>query len=341
MWRIRKAFPEARVTLLSNSDVKNPHYVSARSVLPPSGLYDDWLAYPANIPFKEKPSVFARLASEIRRRRFDAVIYLMNRNRPAAHILRDEMFFRFAAAGRIIGVKHLKENRLGSDLRKVSRAVGAESDFLLDCLSADSFPQTNDSPLFDLLLSDAEIEAARNWLRSNCAGLVPGRTLVAVAPASKWASKVWNEERYAEVVERLISQKGIFPVVFGGPEDREKGDRLLTRWQTGANAAGELGVRHAAAALSQCGLYLGNDTGTMHLAAAVGVPCVAIFAAVDLPNRWYPAGTRNQVFRKSVECEGCNTPHCFNQHKCLELVETVEVYDACIKVLDEASPHFG
>ena len=120
-----------------------------------------------------------------------------------------------------------------------------------------------------------------------------------------------------------------FRSIFGGAEDREKGDRLIARCKNGVNAAGSLSVRESAALLQDCTLYLGNDTGTMHLAAAVGTPCVAIFAAIDWVGKWTPFGDNNRVFRKSVECEGCHTPTCFNNHKCLDLVTVDEVYAAC------------
>src|SRR5207244_13352223 len=57
--------------------------------------------------------------------------------------------------------------------------------------------------------------------------------------------------------------------------------------------------------ISRCTLYLGNDTGTMHLAAAVGTRCIAIFSARDHPGKWYPYGQGHVVIRKRVTCEGC------------------------------------
>jgi heptosyltransferase-2 len=68
------------------------------------------------------------------------------------------------------------------------------------------------------------------------------KRLIGVAPGSKWESKIWSEERFYKVIERLIAEKNVFPVVFGGREDREKGNRLINRWGIGANAAGELDI---------------------------------------------------------------------------------------------------
>jgi ADP-heptose:LPS heptosyltransferase len=72
----------------------------------------------------------------------------------------------------------------------------------------------------------------------------------------------------------------------------------------------------------------------MHLAASVGTPCVAIFAAVDWPGRWEPFGSGHQTFRRQVECEGCFTSNCFNNNQCLELINADEVYGACLQILN-------
>ena len=92
-------------------------------------------------------------------------------------------------------------------------------------------------------------------------------------------------------------------------------------------------MRVAAAALGRCALYLGNDTGTMHLAAAVGTPCVAIFAAIDQANRWKPFGVHNALFRTRVECEVCLSPECFNDNICLRQINAEDVFEACIRSL--------
>ena len=132
----------------------------------------------------------------------------------------------------------------------------------------------------------------------------------------------------------MIREFDVWPVVFGGDEDRMVGDMLIRKWGRGYNAAGALGLRAAAAGLKRCTLFLGNDTGTMHMAAAVGVPCVAIFSSRDHPGRWYPRGERHRVFRSQIECEGCLLVECVErQNECLKRISAAEVLDACREVL--------
>jgi heptosyltransferase III len=334
LWALREAFPKAHIALLSNADAKNPHFVSPDRVLPREGLIDEFLAYPTNMPKAATAAASIKLAARLRLHKFDAVAYLMPRVRSLAQIERDERFFRLAGIKKMIGVDHLKKTRLPETIPVPTPTIESEAQHMLQCLAADGVTGSSKRNT-DLILSSDEIDAARNWF-INATGRTPNELrLVGVAPGSKWGSKIWPEERFAEIVRRLIDKHRVFPVVFGGAEDREKGDRLIAEWQQGANAAGELPVRASAALLRDCRLYLGNDTGTMHLAAAVGTPCVAVFAAIDWVGKWMPFGDNNRVFRKSVECEGCHSPMCFNNHKCLDLVTADEVYAACAETLNE------
>ncbi len=330
LWRVRHAMPDARLTLLSNADSQNPDYVSARGVLPENGLVDDWISYPSNAGSFSSIISFTRLAWMLRLRSFDAVVYLMPRTRTAAQIRRDRFFFRIAVSGPIIGIENLERNRIPEHAPHPMVPVERESDYLWNCLDHDRFPGSDLKRSTDLALTPAEFATADAWLMRHAKNPL----LIAISPGSKWPSKVWKEENFASIVSRLIERYGVFPIIFGGPEDAEIGDRLVGRWGAGANSAGKFTVRQSAAALSRCGLYLGNDTGTMHLAAAVGVKCVGIFAAIDWIGRWEPFGASNRILRKSVGCEGCHTPNCFNAHKCLELITVDEVFRSSAEILD-------
>lgn len=333
-WGIRRSFPEAQLTLLTNTNPNNPQYVLAQGVLPENGLFDNWMNYPVGLSKYQTLRMFTKLFLEIKRGSFDTLIYLMTRNRTMQQIKRDEQFFNFAGIKNIYGANYLKENLLNFEIEKPLPEIEPEMEFLIRSLVFDGFPINNRENLKpELLLTLDEKKVAENWLKENGGNNLCGKRLVGVAPGSKWDSKVWAEDKFFKVVKKLINENQVFPVIFGGSEDRAKGNRLLEKWQIGANAAGELNIRQAAAALENCQLYLGNDTGTMHLAASVGIRCVGIFAAIDFSGRWFPYGENHKIFRRQVECEGCHTPFCFNQHKCLELIEVEEVYRACVEIL--------
>lgn len=337
-WTVRDAFPAARLTLLSNANSANRKYVLAQNILPEKGLFDDWIMYPVETGKLEYIQSFISLFKELRRRKFDAVFYLMTRNRLPSQVKRDVLFFRLCGVKNIFGTEYLLRNYLDPKSSPPLPTVEPEADYLLNCLRFENFSSEKSeksSISKGLMLTADEIKIARRWLNENCFLRENGKKLIAVAPGSKWESKIWSEERFFEVVRKLIDEKNVFPIVFGGKEDRVKGNRLLNRWGIGANAAGELDIRPAAAALAECQLYVGNDTGTMHLAAAVDTPCVGIFSAIDWDGRWAPFGKCHRTIRKKVECEGCLSPVSLKGNKCLDLIEVKEVYEACLEVLDE------
>ena len=93
-------------------------------------------------------------------------------------------------------------------------------------------------------------------------------------------------------------------------------------------------MRQSAALLDRCKLFVGNDTGTMHLAAAGGLPCVALFSARDEQGKWDPMGGPHHVIRKSVPCAGCMLVQCVERDRlCLRLIEVDEVVAAAEDLL--------
>lgn len=305
----------------------------AKNVLPEQGMFDTYLIY-TNPPEKLKKALsLTRLFFDLKRKKFDCLFYLSTRLRIQSQIERDLKFFRSTGITEIFGTDHLKKNNLNFENSRPLPMVEPEYRFLLDCLPFETGGQISGCD-HDLALTGWEKNKAREWLGDKCGKDFENKKLIAVAPGSKWESKKWFEVRFVEVLRRLVYKYDVFPIIFGGKEDFLIGQSILSNFRKGANAAGELNIREAAAAIKYCKLYLGNDTGTMHLAAAAGTPCIGIFAAIDYPGRWYPFGEHNKIFRYQVECEGCHTPVCFNEHKCLEMISASEVFSACCEILD-------
>lgn len=158
--------------------------------------------------------------------------------------------------------------------------------------------------------------------------------LIAFGPGSKMQSKRWGEDRFRQLGIHLIKNYKIFPLIFGGPEDSELGDRLITAWGTGLNLAGKLSIPEAAVAMSRCNFYFGNDTGTMHLAAVAGLRCVCLFSARDNPGRWRPVGEGHQILRGRIDCEGCSAIECpYGDPKCMAMISVDQAYAAAEKFL--------
>jgi ADP-heptose:LPS heptosyltransferase len=82
--------------------------------------------------------------------------------------------------------------------------------------------------------------------------------------------------------------------------------------------------------MKRCAFFVGNDTGTMHMAAAMGLRCVAIFSSRERPGLWYPQGEGHKVFRTTIECEGCGLVECLERgNECLNCIKVDDVLAAC------------
>ncbi len=334
MWAVRRWQPEAVLTLMSDRHCGRP-YVLAEDLLRDTRLFEDFLPYVIEGAWPRRllqPLRNVRLMFQVRAGRFDAVVYLAPSTRTRSQVARDLAFFRCAGLTRVIGAEGfvpLPRKRPGVPLE----ATSSEADLLLQRLAADGVPVPPAGlGEMDLHLAEAEQTDVSRWLQPLSDD--GGRPWLGVGPGSKMPAKLWPEERFGEAVGELIRRFDVWPVVFGGEEDRAMGERLLRRWMRGHSAAGHLSLRAAAAALGRCRLFLGNDTGTMHLAAAAGIPCVAIFSAREWPGMWHPYRVPSRVLRSAVDCEGCGLTVCReHQNRCLTLIPTEMAVQACVEFL--------
>src|SRR5207244_7647749 len=201
---------------------------------------------------------------------------------------------------------------------------------LLDVVERAGVP-VRDPVRSDLALGLSADERRRLDAVWRTVGIAEGVDVFALAPGSKMPAKRWPIERFAEVGRGLRER---FPrgrlVVLGGAEDRELGNELRRRvGDDTINLAGDLSILESAEALRRCRLYIGNDTGTMHLAAAVGTPCVTIFSARDHPGRWEPHGAGHISLRHDLPCAGCLLLTCEKeQMACIRGITPDHVLDA-------------
>jgi heptosyltransferase-3 len=330
LWSIRNAHPEAEITLLYNLPIES-HRLSAEHILSGSGLIDHYIPYRAR-PHRASSIHGLRVAWDLlrvlRRTKPDAVFYLIRAFRGEPRVRRDKLFFRVSGVPRVWGFQSMIDR---------PPAVHGAEEPVLPQLADLHLRRVAESGLrvpppgcgrSDLGLTVDERQQAVRWLRN----LTPlgSRRLVALGAGSNMQSKRWSEQGFEAVVNALVKRYNVWPVVFGGHEDAELAERLTTHWGCGTVAAGHLTVRQAAAVLEHCALYLGNDTGTMHLAAAMKVACVAIFSARDYRGLWEPYGQGHVVLRRQVSCALCFSTSCpVPGHPCLSGIGSDEVLRKC------------
>lgn len=324
MRALRDAFPRAELVLMTAND--GAGIVWTDEVLRDFG----WFARTVTYRARELATVRGLLGVLARVRAIapDLVVYLGSDHNSGLRTWRDRLFFRLAGAGRFVAASSTKVTFFGR-LRRERREYPHEVDRLLDTLRRAGIPA---GPVrFDLPSRAAHGERVKALLAVG--GLGTGRPIVAMCPGSKQAAKRWPLERYAALGARLITEAGVDVAIIGGP-DEARAAALVTRdWPAGRFAvlAGALSVLESAQALRRACLYVGNDTGAMHVAAAVGTPCVAIFAAREPGRSWHPYGEAHVVLRRDdVPCANCYLTECTTQGlRCLTAIDVEVVWQAC------------
>ena len=130
----------------------------------------------------------------------------------------------------------------------------------------------------------------------------PGAPVLAMGPAANWRGKQWRAERFAELAGRLTAAAGPLPgariAVLAAAHERAQAAPLLAAIPAGRclDLVGRTDLLTAAAALRRCALFVGNDTGIMHIAAAAGTPTLGLFGP-SLPTQYAPWGPRTAVVR--------------------------------------------
>jgi ADP-heptose:LPS heptosyltransferase len=154
-----------------------------------------------------------------------------------------------------------------------------------------------------------------------------------------WPQKKWPWERFAELIV-LLARQGHACVLLGAPGEEEEAARILAAAEGSAeDTTGRLDYEGLLRAVSACDLVVGNDTGALHVAAACGVPTVALFGPTD-PRKWTPLGA-TPVFLEHLPCRPCyylgSMPPC-SHLSCLRKLETGVVAEAVRGVLARRSP---
>ena len=188
---------------------------------------------------------------------------------------------------------------------------------------------------FRLLVPETEQAIGRGLL--NELGVRPDQMLIGVGPGSGRSATAWPAERYATLGSALLGQfRNMVLLAIGGSRERGLCDQLCAAWGPRShNLAGRLSVFGSASVLSQCATFIGNDSGPTHLAAMVGIPCVAIFSARNAPGQWQPLGAHHIVLEDRPECAGCMLDDCVHEaNKCLTRIETGRVVREAISLIE-------
>jgi heptosyltransferase-2 len=257
-----------------------------------------------------------RLASQLRARKFDVALLLQNAFDAAWLAWRAGIPERigYSRDGRSI----LLTKAIA--VPKTGEIPAHEKFYYLELLRrAGWIEKLHDIDHISMNVPDARRNQAAQTLLE--AGARPHAFRVAIgAGASYGSAKCWFPERFAEAANRFQTERDADIVLLGTPGELAVSNAISTAMKrkpvdlTGKTAIGEL-----PGLLSQCHLFLGNDSGAMHVAAAVGLPVVAIFGPTD-PEGTSPVTTRYSIVQEKPYCSPCFLKRCPTDHRCMKSV---------------------
>jgi heptosyltransferase-2 len=167
-------------------------------------------------------------------------------------------------------------------------------------------------------------------------GIAPGTPLVGFAPGAAYGhAKRWPPDRVARVLTRLWQERGIRAVLVGAGGDREAGRAIESSVPPDVNLVNLIGrtdLRLLMGVIHACRAFVSNDSGAMHLAAALGVPVTAIFGPTN-ERATAPLGDHD-VLLHPVFCRPCMLRECPIDHRCMTRISEEDVYGALTRRMD-------
>jgi lipopolysaccharide heptosyltransferase I len=157
-------------------------------------------------------------------------------------------------------------------------------------------------------------------------------SLIGINPGAGWETKRWGSKRYALLADRLIEHQGAKVIWTWGPGEEALVEEIQQKMKAESYIAPPTRVLELAALIRRLDLFIGGDTGPLHLAVALGIPTVSIFGPTD-PKRNGPYGPGHRILYNELDCSGCHKRTCNNFH-CLDLITPDMVFGACQQQLE-------
>ena len=305
---VRAHFPDAYIAMLvakQSSDIlrENPHL-------------NEIITFDRLAKNKDTGEML-RVIRLLRERKFTLTIDLQRK-------FRTEMLMYFSGAAERVGKGRL------STIRVLEQGNKHATAHYFDMLHAAGIPAEDQR--LELFLSESErLDAAQ---RFEAADVNDGRLKVGFFPGAGWKLREWMPERFAAIGDRLVERFNANVLIFGGPKEAVLVQTVADLMNAQAIPfAGNLQIRELAACLEKCDLFLTNDTGPMHIAAAVGTPTVSLFGPGN-HIRFQPLGTLHQTIRHAVPCSPCKqfTDKC-KDNICMKGIGVDEVWESVSRTL--------
>jgi predicted lipopolysaccharide heptosyltransferase III len=170
-------------------------------------------------------------------------------------------------------------------------------------------------------------------------GVQRSQSMVILQPGARYWFKAWPPERFAELADYLTSRYGCRVLIGGSDQDIDLAQQIRQRAKNHPIImAGRTTIKQFASIAKKSALFVGSDSGAMHIASAVGTPVVALFGPSN-PREWGPRGGPVEVLYKEIDCRSCFHPSCMRgEENCMKLITVHEVCAAAERLLVAVKP---
>ncbi len=316
MAAIRKNFPAAKIVLLSSPGKEE--MPGAKELLSGVESLDDLIIY-----YQEdikNPKGKTNLIKRLKKEKFDLFIEFSQSLTNFSIEMRNIIF------AKLIGAKYacgFRINAIWLFKRIQSKYLKFDNEVkrLLKKLKKEGLKIGEVS--FPLPISEGDKKVVNIFLRE-----FNNKKFIAINPNAKRQTNLWSLDKFAEVGKCLLSNYNVNVLIIGGKKDKERTDKLKGMIGEGAiNAVGRFSLLQTIELLKHCEFLISNDTGAVHMAAAVKTAVIGIYSARDFKNKWSPYGENNIVLRKEPKCHTCFKEEC-EQLTCLKEITVDEVLKA-------------
>ncbi|TKJ33591.1 lipopolysaccharide heptosyltransferase II [bacterium (candidate division B38) B3_B38] len=316
---IRRTFPSAELTLMVKPWVAG--------IYQPSKLIDHLLIYDRSGEYRGAKG-FLSVVRQLRKGGYELAILFQNAFQAAAltFFARIPHRWGYATDGRgFLLTRALPVNK--ETLRR--HHVYYYTELLRGLGIAEEEP-----PQMELLIDEGAKEKMKQLLLNS--GVSWERPLVGINPGAAFGpAKRWLPERFGEVADRLEQSADCRVVVVGSTRERDIARKMTSFMKsTPIVLTGKTTLQELIAVISLCQLFISNDSGPMHLAAALRVPTIGIFGPTD-ERITAPWGEGHSVISKQLDCRPCQLADCPTEHRCMKAITAEEVYSVARQKLTE------